>query len=191
MKPIYLYGSDILRKKCTSITLITSETQDLLFDLQSIADEMKAIGLSANQLGYTKRAFIIRSSTHSKIFINPEIIWTSNDTEIMHEGCLSIPLSGRMMPDIARYRAIKVKYQDANLVHHESAYEDAPAMIIQHEIDHLDGVLMIDLATPGWKKKFKRHLRDIKQGLIIPRYDSVITQKGKVVHKFESNPLDI
>jgi peptide deformylase len=187
---IYLYGSDTLRKKCDVVGLISPDFQDLLYALQQTADDLNTIGLAANQIGFFKRAIIVRSPGYSKIFVNPEIIWKSEGVISMQEGCLSIPLTGVMMPVITRYRAITLKYQDAGLVHHESTYKDFPAAVIQHEIDHLDGVLMIDLASSEWRRKNKRHLRNIRQGLITPNYDACLEIKGKT-KRFLKSKLEI
>jgi peptide deformylase len=191
MQPIHLLGSDTLRRKCDPVHLVSNDFQDLLFNLQQTADELNAMGLSSNQLGFFQRAFILKSPDHSKIFINPEIIWTSDGTVSRHEGCLSIPIPSDDLPIITRFSAITVKYQDTDFMRHESTYEGIPAAIIQHEIDHLDGRLMTDLSHSEWRRKNKRHLRNIRQGLVQPNYDAVIAQKGKIVRRFQKSDLEV
>jgi len=188
---IHLLGSDTLRRKCEPVGIISPDFQDLLYKIQQTADDVNAIGLAANQLGFFKRVIIIKSPDHSKIFINPEIIWESDATIQLYEGCLSIPLPSGAHPLITRAAAITLKYQDVDFMKHESTYEGFPAAVIQHEIDHLDGKLMTDVASSGWKKKFKRHLRDIRQGKVIPNYDAVISIKGKIVHRFRKSELEL
>jgi len=173
------------------VGLISPYFQDLLYNLQQTADDVNVIGLAANQIGYFQRVIIVKSPDHSKIFINPEIIWTSDSIFSKQEGCLSIPMKGKDLPVITRFTAITVKYQDTDFMRHESTYEGIPAGVIQHEIDHLDGRLMIDLSHSEWRRKHKRHLRDIRQGFIEPSYDAVISVKGKNIYKFKKSELEI
>lgn len=156
--------------------------------LAVISDELKMMGVAANQLGFTQRVIVLRSPRLSQVMINPKIVHQSGSLSLK-EGCFSVPLIGDDMPVIIRFEKILLHYQDSNMVHHEFEYEGFPAAIIQHEIDHLDGILMIDLATAEWKRKHKKHLRDIKNGHIEPTYESVIVKKGKTVVQFKKSSI--
>jgi peptide deformylase len=136
-------------------------------DLRNFADEMLAsmyaapgIGLAAVQVGVLKRMLVIdlakREETppDPKIIINPDITWSSSERSVYEEGCLSIP---EFYEDVTRPASIRLRYQDVDGKTHETEADGLMATCLQHEIDHLNGVLFIDYISKlkrdrVWKK---------------------------------------
>lgn len=156
-QPIVQLGHEALRTMCTSVALeqIKGEEMQALFqDLRdTLADEKDGVGLSAPQIAVTKRvaligslAFTVEGTKESYpdiIMVNPRIVKTSKKTEIMEEGCLSIRW---VYGPVARHRQITVEYYDEEGVKQSRGFSGFVSHVIQHEIDHLDGVLFIDYA---------------------------------------------
>jgi peptide deformylase len=115
-----------------------------LSEMIKIMKNVNGLALAANQVGISKRFFIMPIEEKIKIFINPEIIEISDKTPF-EEGCLSIPgASAQTM----RARYIKFKFYDENMTSHEMELSGVQAVAVQHEIDHLDGKLYIDQLQP-------------------------------------------
>ncbi len=135
------------------------------------------VGLAAPQVGLSIRLFIIDASpaadedpgleNFKKVFINPEIIKLTGEDWIMNEGCLSLP---EIREDVKRPEAVRLKYYDEHFVLHEETYTGYAARVIQHEFDHLEGVLFIDHLSPLRKKLLKTKLRNIATGKVQPHY---------------------
>jgi len=104
------------------------------------AEENIAIGLSAIQIGIPKRFFVMRMGYEYKEIINPIIIYKNNKKR-SHEACLSVPGQSGY---VKRYNKIKVTYYDLNNVKHQKTLKGLNAMVFQHELDHLNGLLFID-----------------------------------------------
>ena len=102
-----------------------------------------------------------------KVFINPEIIETKGGEWVMNEGCLSLP---EIREDVKRPDIVRMKYLDENFDLHEEAFSGFAGRIIQHEYDHLEGVLFIDHIAPLRKRLLKSKLRAIATGKITPPY---------------------
>lgn len=111
-------------------------------DMIETMEKNDGIGLAANQIGRSIRMFVLPKELFKKqIFINPEIIKTSKGTETIEEGCLSVP--GVVLP-IKRVKSIKIKALDENNKQFKLKAKGIPARVLQHEIDHLDGILITD-----------------------------------------------
>ena len=137
------------------------------------------VGLAAPQIGKGIRLFIIDTSAFDneefesnsgfktksvkKTFINPEIINESGDLKLFEEGCLSIP---NIRESINRKSEIKIKYQDENFNIHQDSFDGIVARVIQHEYDHLEGVLFTDKISPFKKKLIKGKLKNIMTGKV-------------------------
>ena len=141
------YGNPILRKTCNSVTDF-SKLADFIDNMFDTMYEEEGIGLAANQVGTDMNLFVIDishtdDSEFPRIFINGKI--TSSDGEsIFSEGCLSIP---QVSLEVTRPERIILKYQDVKEKWHEEEFDGLLARAIQHEIDHLNGVLIIDLVS--------------------------------------------
>jgi peptide deformylase len=135
-------GNAILRKKSESLSLIDKKISKLIKDMEKAMKEEKGVGLAAPQVGVNKRIIIVFMDGKSVIpMINPEIIDYSKETEFGEEGCLSLP--GKW-GQVERYRQILVQYKDEKGDKRVLRLEGFNARIVQHEIDHLDGILFTD-----------------------------------------------
>jgi peptide deformylase len=145
IRPIVTYGDPVLRDISKPADKITAEVKDLVADLKASLKQANGLGLSAVQIGVPLRVFIVDLSAiditaEAKVFINPEIIETSGSAEF-EEGCLSFP---GIYQRLIRPERIKVKALDENGQEFVMEAEGIAARAIQHENDHLDGVLFID-----------------------------------------------
>jgi len=137
-------GADnqILRKKSQPINEINEEILSLAKDMQETMKKDNGIGLSACQVGKDIRLFVIDNNYSNKcVFINPEIIKLSKKTEMIEEGCLSLP---DMFIPVKRALSLKIKATDENGKTFRIKAKDMLARAIQHEYDHLNGILICD-----------------------------------------------
>jgi len=157
---IHIYGDSVLRAKAEPIEQVTEEIRRLVADMAETMYAAGGIGLAANQVGVPQRLVIIdvnqveseseRPQGRRKVnpakrqllpFLNPEVIGNGAEDRSLKEGCLSIPgLEG----EVYRPLRVKVRYQDLEGATHELEAEGLLARVVQHEIDHLNGVLFID-----------------------------------------------
>lgn len=177
--PIYIIGSPILRKKATDIKPDYPELTELIKNMFETMYESNGIGLAAPQIGKSIRLFVIDSSPIEadeadenfipmiKTFINAHIVERSGKEIKSNEGCLSIP---GIHEDVFRDEIITIEYVDENFTPHRETYKGLSAVIIQHEYDHLDGILFTDIASPLRKKFLKKKLTNISKGLFEQRY---------------------
>ncbi len=137
-------NNPILRKKSQPIRKIDEEVLKLARDMAETMNINNGLGLSACQIGNNVRMFVVLKELSDKnIFINPEIIKMSKKTDIVEEGCLSLP--GVYLP-LKRARSLKIKAIDDNNKNFKIKAKDLLARVIQHEIDHLNGILITDHA---------------------------------------------
>lgn len=136
-------NNPILRKKSQPIKKITADILDLAKGMIEIMNKNDGIGLSACQVGKNIRMFVILSelSSDKKVFINPEIIKISKKTGILEESCLSLPGITLL---IKRAKSLKIKAIDENNKQFKLKAKDLLARVIQHELDHLSGILITD-----------------------------------------------
>ena len=176
---IYKYGDPVLKQKAAPIETIDQELADLAASMGETMYAANGIGLAAPQVGVSRRLVVVdvdyvgekqngkrKESEHPRnlrVFINPEIIWESAEDCSMDEGCLSIPgIEG----EVFRPATVKVKYQDLQGQSHEEEMGKLLGRCIQHEIDHLDGILFPDRMSflrrtriAGQLNKLKREVR--------------------------------
>jgi peptide deformylase len=164
--PIKIYGEEVLREKSHDIENIGGELVKFLNDMNESMQAAKGLGLAANQVGRTIRAFAIDLShfdvlAEPKVIINPEIMETSPDLITGEEGCLSFPGLYQMIQ-----RPNKVTIKTLNFDGKENFFEAEGliARVIFHEIDHLDGVLFIDKLTAAQRSLIKSKFLRIKAG---------------------------
>ena len=174
------YGNPILRKRCKQVTDF-SRLSDFIDDMFDTMYEEEGIGLAANQVGVDLNLFIIDIShtddnEYPRIFINGEIT-SSQGESIFSEGCLSIP---EVALEVTRPEVISFKYQDINEKWHEEELDGLLARAIQHEIDHLNGVLIIDLVSEMQRLKVNKEVKRIKNDSIVKLKRQPIT-KGFVL----------
>jgi peptide deformylase len=137
-------GDEVLRQKSVPVVEITDEIKKLIADMFATMDAAKGVGLAAPQVGVLQRFFVIRlDDTVPRVFINPTILETSVETAPFEEGCLSIH---GIFHTISRPTKVKVQALDENGKVFVLDAEGALSRAIQHENDHLNGILYIDYA---------------------------------------------
>ncbi|MGL4973721.1 MAG: peptide deformylase, partial [Bosea sp. (in: a-proteobacteria)] len=146
IRPIINLPDPVLRKISEPVAKVTSEIKALAADMLDTMYEAPGIGLAAIQIGVAKRVVVIdlakpEEEKNPTVFLNPEITWESDDIRVHEEGCLSIP---EYYEEVERPDRIKVRYMGLDGAMHELEADGLMATCIQHEIDHLDGILFID-----------------------------------------------
>ncbi len=164
--PIKVYGEEVLREKSVNIENLDGEAVKFLEDLKQTMVQAKGLGLAANQVGKALRAFAIDLSrfdvlAEPKVIVNPEIMKIGNNLLTAEEGCLSFP---GLYQNVERSDKVTIKSLDLDGKEYLFEASGLVARVIQHEIDHLDGVLFIDRITPAQRTMIKRKLTRIKAG---------------------------
>lgn len=165
--PITMCGDKILRKKTAKVEDVDDKTVGLIADMFETMRNANGIGLAANQVGVNQQIFVVDISPvegYEKYkpvaMINPRIISRSDEKDSVEEGCLSIP---ELRAEILRPKDVFVSYNDVNMKEHTIEAGGLFARVIQHEYDHLQGVLFIDYLDTETKKQYKKHLEKIKK----------------------------
>ena len=139
--------SNILRKKTKKVEVFDRNLKNLINQMKKILTKYKGLGLAANQIGVNLSLFIAKPKDKFYVFINPELIEGKNET-IKEEGCLSID---NVWGLVKRFEEVKIKFQNAEGKTKTLKAKGLLAHIIQHEIDHLNGILFIDKAIEIYK----------------------------------------
>jgi peptide deformylase len=163
-----LYGSSILHTPCVKIDCNTTSSESLLELIRHMSSAMNmhnGVGLAANQIGRSESVFIAKTETSEiQCFINPTIVFKSEEVDLMDEGCLSIP---GVFSKIQRHRVIRLQWCDEKLQLHEREFDGLMAQIIQHEVDHLNGKTYVDHFKPLKKQllidKHKKYLKSLNK----------------------------
>jgi peptide deformylase len=157
-REIRVVGDPVLRDRARVVESFDNGLRKVAFRMIQIMRDAPGIGLAAPQLGVQKRLIVYEvDDEEPRILVNPEITWTSEDAAELDEGCLSVP--GVMVP-VVRAAGIEVAGQD---VHGEAVRfhtEGLKARVIQHEVDHLEGVLILDRTGRRERAAAMRELRD-------------------------------
>lgn len=146
LREILIVPDPRLKKECEPVAEVNDEIRELLDDMLETMYAAPGIGLAAPQIGVMKRLVVMDVSDDKDKpepikLINPEIIWESEDTSVYQEGCLSIP---EQYADVERPAEVGLRYLDENGKEHEIEADGLLATCIQHELDHLDGILFTD-----------------------------------------------
>ncbi len=164
--PITICGDKILRKKAAKVSKVDNKIIKLISDMFETMHNANGIGLAANQVGANKKIFVVDISmvegyenTKPLALINPKIIVRSKETINYEEGCLSIP---DQRADVIRPQKITIEFQDKDLITHTIEADELLARVMQHEYDHLQGILFTDLVDEETKKRLKKPLNKIK-----------------------------
>lgn len=175
--PIYLYGNLILRTKCKDINFNFPNLNNLILNMFETMYGANGIGLAAPQIGLDIKLFIIDTSYYitekknnkdfKKVFINPKIIQQNGNKWQFIEGCLSIP---NIRKPITRMSSLILEYYDENFNKKIEFFSDIYARVIQHEYDHIHGVLFIDYLNKNEKKLLNNRLKNILNGKINVNY---------------------
>ena len=187
--PIYLLGTSELRKQTMDVDTNSKELQAMIDDMLETMRASNGIGLAAPQIGRTERVFIVDVTPLQDehftediimpdqpiVFINAMIIDEAEKEDEFEEGCLSIP---DIHEEVVRATAVKIRYLDRKLKEHETEFEGILARVIQHECDHVDGILFIDHISPFRRRLLKRKLREIIEGRVDVDYLTYAEGKG-------------
>lgn len=175
--PIFAYGQPVLKKKTKDIDKDYPDLEQLISDMWETMYNASGIGLAAPQVGLGIRLFVVdtiqamdegkEADGIKKVFINASILNEDGKEWAYEEGCLSIP---DIRADVMRQAKIKIEYFDENFKKHVEEYEGINARVIQHEYDHVDGILFTEHLKPIKKRLLKRRLEKIRTGDIIPDY---------------------
>lgn len=177
--PIYAYGQPVLRQRAAEIEADSPDLQALIDDMIETMGVASGAGLAAPQVGQSLRLFVADLTSYADdlvdeegtvphyatgplVFINPEITLDEDSPEVeMEEGCLSIP---DLRESVWRPDALTIRFLDRRFQPHEWPVDGPLARVIQHEADHLDGVLYLDYLSPLRRKFLGRRLKAIARG---------------------------
>ena len=176
--PIYLYGSQVLRTVAQEVDLSDREgLRKLIADMIETMHHADGCGLAAPQVGLSQRILVVDGNDLTDRFpelkgfhremINPRFTFESEETCGYEEGCLSIP---HVDAEISRPSKIRVRYINPDFEEVEEEFEGFAARMIQHEMDHLDGILFTDHASPIRRKMITGKLMNISRGNVRTRY---------------------
>lgn len=178
--PIVAYGDPVLRKETQEIDKEHPQLEALIENMFETMYDARGIGLAAPQVGESLRLFIVdatpfgddedlleeernQAATFKKVFINPKIVQEEGDEWAFNEGCLSIP---DVREDVFRQPEITIEYEDENFKKHRETFSGIVARIIQHEYDHIEGILFTDKLSPLKKRLIKGKLANISKGKV-------------------------
>ena len=182
--PILAYGNPVLKKKAKNISNDFIKLNEFIENMWETMNNANGVGLAAPQVGLSFRIFIVDTSpfadsesmnkdefelvsSFKKVFINPVIINETGNKWDFNEGCLSIP---EVRADVKRPETILIKYFDEEFNQHQHSFNGIIARVVQHEYDHIEGVLFTDKISPLKRKLLKGKLIDISKGKIETDY---------------------
>ncbi len=163
MLQMKLCGDLVLRQKCDAVDTITPELLQTMDEMVAMMCDQNGVGLAAPQVGIARRFLVMMDPESKTVYkmINPQIISRSDETVIMEEGCLSVlghdglPVYSR----VSRPESVVVQWTDENGESKTAQMSELPARIVQHETDHLDGVLFVDHLSPVRREMLMRKVR--------------------------------
>ncbi|WP_028957178.1 peptide deformylase [Sulfitobacter sp. 20_GPM-1509m] len=167
-RPILLHPDPRLKKLCTPVTDMTDDLRSLGDDMLATMYDAPGIGLAAPQVGVLERLIVLDcvkaegEAPRPLIMFNPEIIASSEETNVYEEGCLSIP---EHFADVTRPAEVQVRWIDRDGKEHSEEMGGLWATCVQHEIDHLDGKLFIDYLKPLRRQMITRKMTKLKREL--------------------------
>lgn len=178
--PIFVYGMPVLRKVAVDIDENYEGLSELITDMYETMYGADGIGLAAPQIGKSIRLLVIdgtqaeddkeeKSELHDfkKVIINPHIVSEEGDEWEFNEGCLSIP---NIREDVKRKPNLRLEYLDENFEFHEEEFSGMKARILQHEMDHVNGILFTDRISPLRKRLLAPKLKAISKGHTDAKY---------------------
>ncbi len=178
--PIVAYGDPVLRKKAVDIPADYPNLKEILENMWATMYDASGVGLAAPQVGMPIRIFLVDTSPFAddpdlsddeqqqlagfkKAFINAHIVEENGEEWAFNEGCLSIP---NVREDVFRQEEVTIKYYDENFKEHTDTYNGLVARVIQHEYDHIEGVLFTDKISSLKKRLIKGKLTNISKGKV-------------------------
>ena len=189
IKPIVAFGDPVLKAEAEEIEKDFPNLENLIVDMWETMYEANGVGLAAPQIGMSIRLFVADGSPFGegedgdpdclgfkRVMINPVIFDSSEEKCVMEEGCLSIP---GIREEVERPVSIKIEYYDENWELKEESLSGIAARIVQHEYDHLEGIMIPDHLTSIKRRLLHGKLRDIGLGKVAVGYRMKLP-KGKV-----------
>lgn len=175
--PIYAYGQPVLKKVAKAVAPDYPELAQLIDDMWETMGEANGVGLAAPQIGKSIRLFVVDSTLMQeegeeelgvrRVFLNAEIIEEAGKDWAYGEGCLSIPdITG----DVERPEQVTIRFQDEDFNTHTMTFNGMNARVIQHEYDHIEGILFTEMLKPLKKRLIKRKLDKIRKGDVELKY---------------------
>src|ERR671931_902262 len=155
-------GDPVLKSSATPVDRFDDALRAQVARMGGLMNDALGVGLAAPQIGLSQRLLVYRVGQDAPLIalVNPEIEWTSDDEESLEEGCLSIP---GITVDVERPIHVRVKAQDETGAERLVEASGLEARVIQHEIDHLDGVLILDRTSKEQRKEAMRALREAEE----------------------------
>ncbi|MEO1723538.1 MAG: peptide deformylase [Pseudomonadota bacterium] len=170
IRPIVIHPDPRLKKVCDPVAEVDDGIRTLMKDMLDTMYDAPGIGLAAPQVGVNQRVVVMDCASRDETskedelrpmkLANPEIVWSSEEMITQEEGCLSIP---DIYADIARPAAVRVRWLDENGAEHEDDFTGIWAVCVQHEIDHLDGKLFIDMLGPMRRRLITEKMKKLKR----------------------------
>lgn len=187
--PIVTYNDPILREKTKRVDQNSGEFQTLIDDMFETMYNSQGVGLAAPQVGKLHRVFVMDADGVTEeieeepnlgpmAFINPKIVEFTGDKVKMEEGCLSIP---DVRDDVKRPENVRISYLDRNFEEQEKIFEGWISRVVQHEYDHLEGVLFLDHLSRFKRRFHKSLLTKIDEGTLETDYPLAPKQAGRQV----------
>ncbi len=175
--PIYAYGTKILKKRAEDIKPAYDGLPELIQNMWETMYNARGVGLAAPQIGRAIRLFVVDTTQLKeeekdhvgikRVFINAHKVELGRDLFTYEEGCLSIP---EVRGDVDRPKSITLRYMTENFEEKTETFTGIEARVIQHEYDHIEGLLFVEFLKPVKKRLIKRKLEQIKKGIVDAEY---------------------
>ena len=177
--PIRVYGDPVLRQPTVPVTEVTDGLRTLVADMIETMHGADGVGLAAPQVGRSERVFVADLTPYADratdemvptgpmAFLNPELLWESDEETDFEEGCLSIP---DVRENVWRPERVRLRYRDLDFREHEVDLDGMLARVVQHEYDHLEGVLFLDHVSAFRRRMLQRRLRAMTRGEVSADY---------------------
>ncbi|MBO6890394.1 MAG: peptide deformylase [Roseibium sp.] len=170
LRPIITIPDPVLREVCAPIEKVDDDVRALADDMLDTMYDAPGIGLAASQIGILQRMFVLDVAKEDApkepmVFINPKIVWSSDELNVYQEGCLSIP---EYFEDVERPAEVTVQFMDREGAEQEIKADGLLATCIQHELDHLNGKLFID------------YLSKLKRDRVVKKFTKQAKLSGKL-----------
>ncbi|MBE0673438.1 MAG: peptide deformylase [Bacteroidales bacterium] len=179
--PVVVYGHPVLRKVAEDISRDYPGLDNLINDMFETMYHAEGVGLAAPQIGKSVRIFVVDGTPLAEdepemegfkmVFINARILEKSGDVMPMTEGCLSIP---NLREEVNRESVLRMSWYDEKWEFHDEVFTGYKARVIQHEYDHLDGVMFTDKVSPLRRRLLQRKLTDISKGRFEADYKTIL-----------------
>lgn len=187
--PIVAYGDPVLQQEGLELTPDHPGLAELIENMYETMYAAQGVGLAAPQVGQSLKLFVIDARPFAedepeledfkKVFINPVILEEEGEEWTFNEGCLSFP---DLRIDIDRHEKIRIRYQDENFVEYEEEYTGLGARVIQHEYDHVYGVVFTDRVSPIRRRMLKGKMTNIAKGKMRADYKMrLYSAKGNTI----------